>query len=431
MASFRFVIQPYQKGDKTRNVFIRIIHNRKKRDIATQIYLAPDDLTKSGKIKNQVYIDLLNGIIKKCRQKINEQAERLGDMHVIQVSEMIRHIIEGKQEKYSDKFNLDFIRYGREYVEHLKNEGKTGTASTYNVAINNLVKFTGRENISIHEINAKFIISWIEWIRKSPPEPGRKKGDRAESLYYAGIRALHNRAKAEYNDEEIGFIRIPLSPFLKVKQPPMPEVKSRALPSDTIRKIFALQNREINWHIEENQNNRQDFARDMFMLSFMLVGMNEADLFNCTDYTDGRITYQRTKVMNRRRDRGKISIRIEPEAIPLMEKYRDRTGKRVFCFYQMYSSTFSFTCAINGNNRTNSGLKRIGKEIGIENLTFYAARHSWASIALNDVGIDKYTVHTALNHVIDEMKITDIYIKKDWKIVDNANRKVLDYIFQK
>ncbi|MDR0700723.1 MAG: transposase, partial [Tannerella sp.] len=148
MASFSFVIQPYQKEDKTRNVFIRVIHNRKKREIATQIYLAPDNLTKSGKIKNQVYIDLLNDIIKRCRQKVNEQAERLGDMNVIQVSEMTRHIIEGKQEQYGDKFNLDFIRYGREYVERLKSDGKTGTAATYNVVINNLIKFAGRENIS-------------------------------------------------------------------------------------------------------------------------------------------------------------------------------------------------------------------------------------------------------------------------------------------
>lgn len=26
-------------------------------------------------------------------------------------------------------------------------------------------------------------------------------------------------------------------------------------------------------------------------------------------------------------------------------------------------------------------------------------QHSWATIALNKVGIDKYTVHAALNHV--------------------------------
>jgi integrase len=84
-----------------------------------------------------------------------------------------------------------------------------------------------------------------------------------------------------------------------------------------------------------------------------------------------------------------------------------------------------------GRRGVQCGLKEIGEQIGIARLEFYAARHSWASIASNDVGIDKYTVHTALNHVVQEMKITDIYIKKKWTQIDNANRQVLDFIFQK
>lgn len=58
----------------------------------------------------------------------------------------------------------------------------------------------------------------------------------------------------------------------------------------------------------------------------------------------------------------------------------------------------------------------------------YIARHTWATIAINDVGIDKYTVHTALNHVDETMRVTDIYIKKDWSNIDNANRRVLDFM---
>lgn len=66
--------------------------------------------------------------------------------------------------------------------------------------------------------------------------------------------------------------------------------------------------------------------------------------------------------------------------------------------------------------------------IGVDDLEFYAARHSWATIARNDADIDKYTVHTALNHVDEEMKTTDIYIKKSWDPIDRANRKVLDLV---
>lgn len=76
----------------------------------------------------------------------------------------------------------------------------------------------------------------------------------------------------------------------------------------------------------------------------------------------------------------------------------------------------------------NTGLKEIGKIVGIQNLQHYSARHSWATIAYNDCGIDKYTVHQALNHVDPTTAITDVYIKKDWSVIDRANRKVLDFV---
>ena len=83
----------------------------------------------------------------------------------------------------------------------------------------------------------------------------------------------------------------------------------------------------------------------------------------------------------------------------------------------------------NFNRAINFGLKEIGAILGIEDLEFYAARHSWATIALNKCGIDKYTVHSALNHVDDAMKVTDIYIERDFVIENQANVKVLKYVF--
>lgn len=88
----------------------------------------------------------------------------------------------------------------------------------------------------------------------------------------------------------------------------------------------------------------------------------------------------------------------------------------------MYSNVGTFT------NALNKGLKAIGKSLGIDDLEFYSARHTWATIATNDAEVDKYTVHTALNHVDEKMKVTDTYIKKSWKPIDKANRKVLDYL---
>ena len=46
-------------------------------------------------------------------------------------------------------------------------------------------------------------------------------------------------------------------------------------------------------------------------------------------------------------------------------------------------------------------------------------------------GIDKYTVHAALNHVDESMRVTDIYIERDFVNENKANAKVIKYVFGK
>jgi len=167
------------------------------------------------------------------------------------------------------------------------------------------------------------------------------------------------------------------------------------------------------------ESKRGRIAKDCFMLSFYLLGMNSVDLYNGVEVIDGRITYERAKTRTRRKDNAEISVKVEPEALELLKKYMENDKTQ---FHSLYSNALNFNKAIN------IGLKEISKHTGISNLMFYAARHSWATIAVNDLGIDKYVVHQALNHSDETMKVTDMYIKKDWTRIDEANRKILDYM---
>ena len=151
--------------------------------------------------------------------------------------------------------------------------------------------------------------------------------------------------------------------------------------------------------------------------------MNTADLYNCTELNDGVITYYRTKTTSRRNDKAKMKVKVPALIMPLLNKYKDIKGQRVFNFYNNYNTADSF------NKAVNYGLKEIGKLIGVDDLEYYAARHSWATLAVNKVGIDKYTVHAALNHIDEAMKVTDIYIERDFEMENEANRKVLEYVF--
>ena len=75
-------------------------------------------------------------------------------------------------------------------------------------------------------------------------------------------------------------------------------------------------------------------------------------------------------------------------------------------------------------------MKEIRDILEIDDLEYYAARHSWATIALNKVGINKYVVYGALNHIDESMRVTDIYIERDFSNENKANAKVVKYVFE-
>ena len=349
MATFKAEVYAHQKrADGTYNIKIRVTHKQRKKYLSTPWYVGKEDLTRALKLKNQKYIDMVEDTLRRYRAICNSVGEGLDDMTVEQVVELLAK----DREK---PFDLDIVAYTEAFIAKLEKDGRGGTAKAYKVAINSLKRFAEREVVSIKEITVQFLNDWIAWIAKQPPRKDCKKGDRAQSLYLAQLRAMYNRAKKEFNDEEAGIIRIPFSPFNKVEIPKPSLSRKRALSVEQMRAFAQVPYTTI----LQPGVNRFNFAKDVFLLSFFLVGMNAADLFAATDIADGRITYQRQKTRNRRADKAEISIRIEPEAQALVDKYRDTTGQRVFNFYRLYSSTDTFCAALN------KGLKRIGKIIEI------------------------------------------------------------------
>ena len=409
MVTFKAEVYAHQrKQDGTYNIKVRVTQNQKKRYLATPWFVTKDDLTRSMKLKNQKYVDLTDDLIRTYRNKCDNLGTKIKTMTVDEVVAYIEKPLE------TERWDLDIVQYTRDHIRRLQETGHEGNAQSYKVAIKSLVKFLGREKVSIGEITVKLLKSWVDWILNQD----RVKQGFAPHNYLSKLRAIHNMAKKEFNDEGAGIIRIPNSPFSHIDLPKEPVPDKRALTIEQMKKILALPYITSPYP----NTNRYNFALDLFILSFALVGMNLVDMYYCECCTDGRITYDRIKTKNRRADHARISIKIQPEIQALVDKYRDPTGKRMFKFYRMYASMTTIHKAVG------AGLKKIAEAIGLDELDFYAARHTWATIAQNDAGVDKWTVHTSLNHVDDETKITDTYIRKSWDPIDNANRKVLNLV---
>ncbi len=418
MLTFKTEIRKTEKKvDGTYNVKIRITFNREVKRLSTSIFVRPEDLTKSFKLKNPKFIKEADKLVRHYQEICASLP--LGSSNYT-INDILEHI-NGEKERNK---SIDFIQFSKAWIEHTEIKGK----KNYKSAINSLIVYLGEERLDINKVTSTLLKGFTEnllikrtrQIQELEKEGKRIPSCRTVSLYLGSIRHLFNEAKKQYNDYDRNIIRIANSPFENFKVPKQEATRKRALSAETIRKIWKLP-----YIYNVNGKEREccfNLAKDCFILSFGLIGMNSADLYSCTEKVDNTITYYRTKTKERRSDNAKMKIELPPLFLPLIDKYKDNTGERVFRFHHLYSSANNFNRAIN------LGLKEIGKLLKIEDLEFYAARHTWATLAVNKVGIDKYTVHAALNHIDEAMRITDIYIERDFKAENMANKAVVDYV---
>lgn len=398
MATFKAVIKKGNKRvDGTWKVFIRFTHDAKVRFIPTTMYVDKKDINSSFKIKNANVIDRCNDIIKEYREKVISLNLEFNDVDIDTIVSYIR--------QKRDKRGISFTDFAKKWISLSTIKG----VKNYKTALNALCAFVGRDDILCEEITTKTMKAF---------ESALKDRTRAQSLYPNCIKTMFNAAREYYNAEDNGIVQIKHS-LDRYKPVEQNVAEKRALDVETIRRIFALPYDNVK---VKGKSSRHDLALDCFRLSFCLMGMNSADLYNADRLEDNTIIYDRMKTKDRRRDKAEIHVKITDYIKPLVEKYKGK--ERVFNFYERFATMESFNRAIN------IGLKEIGKEIGIERLQFYAARHSMATIAVNDVKISKYIVNDMLNHTDQSLRITELYIKKDFNTINEANVKLLDYVLK-
>lgn len=215
----------------------------------------------------------------------------------------------------------------------------------------------------------------------------------ARAIHLRNIRAIFNYAIDEGLTEAYPFRRF------KIRNE---ATRKRALSVDQLRTL-------INAELPEWQHRHRDF----FLLSFMLLGINTIDLCSLLrgDLIGDRIEFSRAKTHRL------YSIKVEPEAEEIIKRYRGDSLLLNFADglknYRMYY------------NRLSIALREIGDSLKLPGLSSYWARHSWATIAAG-LDIPRDTIAHALGH--GGNTVTDIYIDFDQAKVDQANRRVLDWV---
>ena len=216
------------------------------------------------------------------------------------------------------------------------------------------------------------------------------------------LRAIYKRAV------EGGIIE-DKNPFRRVYTGVDKTVK-RALPLQVIKSIRKLSLSERP-HLE--------FARDIFILSFMLRGMSFIDMafLKKTNRSNGYVIYNRHKTGQQH------TIEWTSEMQDILDKYPvNPTG---YLLPIITSNGINERCAYrNALFKINKRLKEIAGILKLPiPLTLYVARHSWASVA-KAKGVPVSVISEGLGH--DSEATTQIYLTSlDSSVVDRANSMIL------
>jgi len=394
-----------QKQDGTFPLVIRITYNRKSIYLPFGYNLAEKDfdaknqrIRPSSKIASNI-TRLNNGIQEKLK-KIYDTISRLEEDGKIESLAMssIKKEIEGKSVG-----NMDFFQFIDSLILDFKKAGKYGNAEIYRTLRNRIEKFHGKRSLPFRQINYAF----VKKLETNHYASGNTAG--GLSVYLRTLRSVykkaikHGIAKENHNPFNDYSIKngTPKRQFLNGEQ-------LTTLKDALIEEPFLAK------------------ARDLYMASFYLRGMNWMDMALLKgDNIQGdfeRITYIRAKTRNKL-----FSIKITPALKQILLSYNNgQIGKDDYIFPILtkdVSQNQTHETIKNKRKRQNIYLKRLAERLELPKFTIYTARHTYANI-LKRSGAPSNVIQDSLGHTTEAM--TQAYLNSfETNVIDDYDAKIM------
>lgn len=407
-----FFYHDKRSGEGPFPIKIRIQHNKGKAFINTGVKVLPEHWDEEngaviGHLKAKTYNILLGSKIQQAQEIITELeiARKINKFNANQLKDIINNDGQIVADKNRTKFR-DF------YIKCIATKKKSSTRSSYMQMLNNLERFDPiLSERYFEDLDLEYLQKLDSWFDE------RGVSLNARAVYYRNLKSVFNDAR----DIEL----TEWYPFRKFKIKTTPTKKRNI----SVEELRQLRDYPI---IDKYQQK----YRDIFMLCFYLRGINAADLFRLTkdDVRLGRLNYIRAKT-------GKFySVKIEPEAQAIINRYKGtdflidicdgaKTQQEIETKYKGFLK------------RMGRGLKKIGpyKIVGrggkrelspiLPFLSQYWCRHTAATL-MSELDISLETISASLGHDYGK-KVTNIYIEYNEKKVDEANRKLIDFVNKK
>ncbi|SDF70766.1 Phage integrase SAM-like domain-containing protein [Mucilaginibacter pineti] len=409
MATFSAkVFKHHKKADGTYNVKICISHNRDRRYIDTVHYVNDKKLTKDLTIKDPFLNTFINATLDDYRAAASKLGKRLDFFDV----ENLRDFLLNKDQV------IDFIKFCQIHLDALKANDQTKSEANYKTVRNSLSDFVRGQPLPIENITVSFIGTYERYLRneremvrkdqfgREYKMKGKALGDASVHCYLRDFQGFFTAAMTFYNKPSLGLIPITYNPFEEYKIVEAPTTEKRNLSTEQLLKVK---------NAIPLPGSRAELAQKLSLLSFYLCGINAVDLYKMQyEIVNGRVEYKRSKTRGKRKDQAFISIKLVPEAVDLL-KYASTLPER-------------YASITNLNQALSRGMVKLSTLTKTPGLQYYKFRHTFGTLARNECKIPKDNIAEALNHVDHGKKTTDIYLAKDWTIIDEVQIAVIRYV---
>ena len=365
---------------------------------------------KSGKYCCLTDWELLTGVSKKAF--IIELRNEIQNGHDV-IKKNINIIINNNNGVFSfEKFNniakknlVDTLNIAfKSKIQNLNNNDQVGSASYYRCSLNSFTKYKG-DNIKFSDIT-------VEWLNKYQKFMIDKNASYTTvGMYCRALRAILNEAKTA------GIINDNNYPFGKGKfEIPTGESRKMAL---TILQVGNLMKAEV--------NETEKKYRDLWYFSYLCNGINICDLCKLkhSDIKNEIVTWYRQKSIRTSKKKVKIEAVIQPIMIEIIENWKTKNSNPEYLFPFLSGNETPLQAMKIVQNTTkaiNKYVKLIALRIGINNISTYTARHSYATV-LKRKGAIIASISEGLGH--SDIKTTLAYLDSFEKDEQMKNAKLL------
>lgn len=389
MATLNSVIVPGKalKGGRHK-VRISVAHNGEFRYILTDIVLNSAKEFKNGQIVKRPDAAILNtklrGIMQKCQRAIDE-LEYIEGLTCPELVYQIKHAERYRHRTLSSIYT--------EYIDYARL--KPGTRSFYASSINCIIECLG-DKLLVENINHSTILALDKFMRE---DKKFKQSTIRNRLVF--LMVLLNYAK------RCGYVQYRVDPFFGYELPKA-EVRQSWLSVDEVRAIRDFR----------PPTKGQALAKDLFMLSYYLGGINMVDMQDLNfNENPTRIHYVRKKTEHRPKLNKFVEFDIPAEALEIINRRKGDDGRLALSENQRKEHCHSLF---------DLHLRKIATALNIPNLIYYSARKSFSQHAF-DLGVDTPTIDYILGHRVDKNSTSLFnYITVTPELATQAVKIVLD-----